>query len=110
MAPRPKMTIAHRAKQFAPFAAITGLDQAIDRQREELGETERRILAEESAAALDRSLRALRKGSLVTLGYYCAGRERSVSGPVERIEETDRVLRVAGVPISFDDILSIRLD
>ena len=101
------MTVEHRAKQFAPFAAITGLDRAIEKKREELEETEPRLLSEDSAAALDKALCALRKGDRVSLLYYQDRRYRTVSGTVERIEETERWLKIGPLHIPFDALEEI---
>ena len=55
------MTVENRAKQFAPFSAITGLDRAVDQKLREANRVEKRELSEERAAALDGKLRALRR-------------------------------------------------
>ena len=39
---RPKMPVSQRAKQFMPFAAVTGLDEAIRRVEIEFEMSERR--------------------------------------------------------------------
>ena len=46
------MPPSQRAKQFAPFDALTGLGAALERKRRELERTERPILAEERCADL----------------------------------------------------------
>lgn len=101
------MTVENRAKQFAPFAAITGLDRAIDSKRAELDWCERREFSEERAAELDEKLRALRKGMRVSVAYY-AGREyQSVSGLVAQLDPEERFLKLGEERISFDDISDI---
>ena len=44
---RAKMPVSQRAKQFMPFAAVTGLDEALLAKERELGLTDRRELPEE---------------------------------------------------------------
>ena len=50
---RPKMSRVHRAKQFMPFAAVTGLDEAIRRVEHEFEMNDRRDLSEEAIMALE---------------------------------------------------------
>lgn len=38
---RGRMAVSERAKQFMPFKAVTGLDEALERKRIELGVTEK---------------------------------------------------------------------
>lgn len=104
------MTVENRAKQFAPFAAITGLDRALEQKLRELNEVEKRELSEDRVAELDEKLRALRKGMRVSVGYYANREYCSVSGLVERIEPTERFLKIGGERICFDDISDIFLN
>lgn len=39
--PMAKMPVSERAKQFMPFKAVSGLDEALERKRIELGVTEK---------------------------------------------------------------------
>ncbi len=109
MAYRAKMTAEHRAKQFAPFSAITGLDRAVEQKLREAQQVEKRELAEDRAAELDEKLRALRRGMRVSVGYYAEREYRSVSGPVERIEPVEGFLKIAGERIPFGDISDVFL-
>jgi hypothetical protein len=101
------MTPEHRAKQFAPFAAITGLDRAIEQKRDELENCERREFSEEIDAALNKALCALRKGERAAVRYYRDGRYHTVSGTVERIDEAERWLKLGSLRILFDELEAI---
>ncbi len=101
------MTVENRAKQFAPFAAITGLDRALKKKQRELDRRERRELSEESAAELNERLRALQKGTRVTLRYYCDQEYRSLSGTVDRLEVTEGLLKLDSAQIPIADIVEI---
>lgn len=64
----PRMSVANRAKQFAPFAAVSGVDVALARK-------ERRLiphpeLSEDALAALDQTMARLAPGSHVAVEYY----------------------------------------
>ena len=71
-ATRPHMSMGDRAAQFAPFAALTGYEDAV---REAARLTEERVeLTEDAQAALDARLRLLADGSMagkaVTLTWF----------------------------------------
>ena len=57
-----------RAKQFMPFAALKGYEEAL-RQREDKPQ-QRIILGEDEAEELDRKLRSLTVGSRVKIRHY----------------------------------------
>jgi hypothetical protein len=101
------MTVENRAKQFAPFSAITGLDRALEKKRRELDHCGRRELSEESAAELDARLRSLRRGERVSVCFYSGQEYRHVSGSVERLEEAEGLLKLGGVRIPLTDIAEL---
>ena len=70
------MTVENRAKQFAPFSALTGLDLALEKKRRELDRSERREFSEASAAELNERLRALQRAFEAGQrpGPYCGHR------------------------------------
>ena len=62
------MDVGRRAKQFAPFAALRGLDETV-RQQEILYEP-RKILSEEKQNELDMKLRILAYGMKIQATYF----------------------------------------
>lgn len=50
---RGRMPVEQRAKQFLPFSAVTGLDEAIRRVEHEFEMNDRRDLSEEAIMALE---------------------------------------------------------
>lgn len=103
------MTVENRAKQFAPFSAITGLDRAVDQKLREVSQVEKRELSEDRAAELDEKLRALRRGMRVSLAYYAAGEYRSLSGLVEQLDPDEGFLKIGGETIPFADLSDVFL-
>ena len=85
---RARMPISQRAKQFMPFAAVTGLELALAKKERELGLAPPRELSEESADELNAALLSLRKGDHVSLLIYEDGEYLPVTGTVTRIDET----------------------
>lgn len=123
----PRMNVANRVKQFAPFAAVAGVDVALARK-------ERRLiphpeLAEDALVALDQAMTQLASGSRVTVEYYrpvAAYRERALldsqpapevgpslgervrlTGRFARIDHVRRELIVGDTHIPLADVLSL---
>lgn len=121
------MSVANRAKQFAPFAAVSGVDVALARK-------ERRLiphpeLSEDALSALDQTMARLSSGSRVAVEYYrpvAAYRERALldsqptpevdpplgervrlTGHLTRIDRVRRVLIVGETRIPLADVLSL---
>ena len=113
---RPQMPMSDRAAQFAPFAALTGYDSAI----EEAGRlTEGKIeLGEEALNALNRRYRllvdALGGEPEVEITYFRpddrkkGGAYLTVTGIVRKIDEYARLITMRdGTRIPMDDVLRI---
>ena len=116
---RPRMSMADRAAQFSPFAALSGYGDAV---RETARLTGQRIELDESAkAALDEKLRLLaeviedRPEAVIT--YFLPDRRKAggeyvmVSGTVKRADSVQRELVMTdGTRIPVEDILDIAGD
>lgn len=113
---RPAMDGADRAAQFAPFAALTGHKDAVA-EAARLTE-ERRILADDEKAQLDRRLRRLRESlgecPVVRVEYFvedslkAGGAYACCEGPVRTIDEVGGLLifrEGAVVPLAAIDVL-----
>ena len=96
----PRMSMAERAAQFAPFAALTGYAEAI---RETARQTEeRRELDDQERAALDKALSEIRdhlaEHPAVSLTYFMADRRKAggtyltIEGRVRNIDDAARTL------------------
>ena len=64
---REKMPIEQRAKLFMPFAALRGLEEALEKKREEMLKENKIILSEDGIMEVDNLLRNLKKGDEVFL-------------------------------------------
>ena len=101
------MPPSKRAKQFAPFQALKGLNEAI--ANKEKVTTPRRELTEESIAEINRVLINLASGSLVTAVYYCDFEQeyRQLTGYVKRVDPLCKCLQIGNVSIDFRDLSSL---
>ncbi len=108
MATREKMSRQDRAKQFVPFAALKGYEDAL-RAKEKVV-VPKIELTEERKEELDRQIRKIRPGDMAEVVYFSQGEYLRVTGMVSRLDVDARVLRVVNTGIAFADILEIRTD
>lgn len=119
------MPVSQRAKQFMPFAAVTGLDEALRRKERELGLSERPDVTDEDAAAINERLAFLGKGEEVGIVYYCAGEYETAEGIVRSVDTAFRRIVVEEaddsqgsqtvrkrnvIEIDMEDIIEIRTE
>lgn len=110
------MDQTHRAKQFAPFDALDGFDEAIY-AKEVLYVAQKKMDEDD----LNKKLAALQyRKRPVTITYFvpCSdenndafeaglGTYKSVTGTVWKIDEETETLKIGGQTISFEDIRDI---
>ncbi len=104
--PKTKMSTADRAKQFAPFSALKGLDEAL-RQKERVF-VEKPEFSDEAAEELSRKIAEICVGMRVCVVYYSDGECISIDGLVTGIDKTFKKLTVVKTEIPMDDILDIK--
>ena len=107
---RHPMPVSQRAKQFMPFAAVTGLTQALERKERELMLTERKEPSEERAEKLNQCLNEIKKGDGTAVTYFAEGEYLTVTGTVKTVDKLRRILAVGDVKISFDDLYDIEIN
>ena len=105
MAERQKMSIESRAKQFMPFAALKGLEQALAKKEKIV--VEKIELSDDMKEELDRRIHNICKGMIVTVIYYENEEYLKTIGMVARIDTDNRVLQVVENKINFENIYSL---
>ena len=103
------MTREERARQFMPFDAMKGLQEALRDREERHSRTERREISEELLEQNTRVMQRLKKGMTVTVLYYRAFHDVKRSGRVTDINNTYKYLKLEEEQIYFDDIYSITI-
>ncbi|MCH5324844.1 MAG: YolD-like family protein [Eubacterium sp.] len=102
------MPISERAKQFMPFAAVKGLEEALAAKERERTFIPRTELSDHAAERLNRRLCRLEWGDTVTVKYYRHGEYLTASGRITRLDVTYRVMMIGeDIVIDFDDIYSV---
>ncbi|MFQ7527436.1 MAG: hypothetical protein ACLRMN_07455 [Mediterraneibacter gnavus] len=77
------MDVQHRAKQFAPFAALRGFEEIVRKQ--EILYEQRKMLSEEQKCGLDRQLQMVSVGMKIQATYFKESREMKPAGQYHTI-------------------------
>lgn len=108
---RRKMETAHRAKIFAPFAALKGFEEAV--RKEEIIYEPQVELPEEKKREIDWKLKRIQKGMQVKIRYFEEnseipgyGLQKKVHGTVDFFDPAIH-LRIGDTEIAVADITSI---
>ena len=107
MAVRQKMSREERAKQFMPFAALKGYEDAL-REKEKI-RVEKIILTEERMEELNWKLNQVKQKDMITVIYYDKGEYLKITGVLSMLDQNARVLNVVNQKIPFDSIYDIQL-
>ena len=104
---RAKMPLSQRAKIFAPFDALTGLRQAL-KEKEKI-RVPRKEISEDMAEEIDRELKNLEIGKIVTVVWYNNLEENYIqlTGECKKIDVQKRFIQIEKTDIYFDNIYSI---
>lgn len=105
MSNRTKMSQAERAKQFMPFAALKGFEEAL-REKERIV-VEKISLSEESKEELDRKFQQIHRNDIITVVYFQKDEYVKITGMVARLDKDARILKIVNTKIPFDDIYDI---
>ena len=99
---------ADRARQFMPFAALTGYYEVI-KQREKIIEP-RKELYEDEAEILSEKMKHITKGMLITLTYYKEDYYDTITGLASDFDPIYRTITIVKTKIPIDDIYDIRIE
>jgi len=102
-----KMDRENRAKQFAPFSALRGLEELI--HAEERIWVEKRELSEEAKEELNDKLSQIQQGDTVKAEYYRNGAYHLCAGTVEKISSQGKYMIVEEIKIEFDRLFTLEL-
>lgn len=104
---RAKMPRSQRAKQFATFDALVGLRQAL-KEKEKI-RVPRKEISEDMAEEIDRNLKSLESGKIITVVWYNNLEENYIqlTGECKKIDAQKRFIQIEKTDIYFDDIYEI---
>ena len=103
------MTRAERAKQFAPFDAMKGLQEALRDREERHTRVEKHEISEEMADHNSKVILKLARGMKVEIYYYCAFHDVTKRGTITGVDTEFKDLKLDNEGIWFDDIYAIKI-
>lgn len=101
-----RMKRSDRAKQFAPFSALKGLEKAI--QEQENLRTQPVLLSETRNAELDYLLHQVQPGQSIQITFYNGQRYQTVKGQVRKIDRSGKFLLVDECRVPIASIYEIQ--
>ena len=107
MAERVKMSRSDRAKQFAPFDALKGLQETIKIKEYEHERIIRGEISEDEIKEISDVILSLEKGDNVKIEFFRDGHIISLSG-LAKVDVFNQKILVGAFEINFDDIKKIK--
>lgn len=104
---RLKMRREDRAKQFAPFAALKGFDEALRAKEKIIVEKPR--LSEEERDELDRNLHIIERGNLVKVNYYEDDECLEMTGVLSKVDMDAGYIKVVNKKLAFSDVYHLEV-
>ena len=99
-----------RAKQFAPFDALKGLQEALRMKEYEHERQQKGDVPEEKILEISANLQKIDKSSLIEIKYFFDGYEKNYSGRIISIDLIFQTIRLTDkISVNFSDILDLKL-
>ena len=98
-----------RAKQFAPFDAMKGLQEALRDREERHARVERHDISEEQQQRNSEVLMQLQKGDRIELECFCSFHDVMKTGRITENSTVFHYLKLNGEKIFYEDIYSIEI-
>lgn len=103
------MSRKDRAKQFAPFDALKGLQKALRLKEFEHEIVEKGDVSEENLNKISTIFLNLKKSDVLKIKYYCDGHYFEIKGNC-KLEIENNQLVVKGKKIKLDDVYDVNLE
>ena len=103
------MTRLDRAKQFAPFDAMKGLQEALRDREERHTRVEKHEISEDTIEEISKVISRLERGMTVEISCYSAFHDVIKQGIVTDVSIPYQYLKLGNERIWFDDIYAIRI-
>lgn len=99
------MSTADRAKQFLPFNALKGFEEAVGKRRKL--DFEPVLMGEDAETELDKKIHDIAPGDIVRVVFYGNREFNERCGRVKKIHEYERLLELEEAKIRINDIISL---
>lgn len=98
----------NRAKQFAPFNALKGFQEALRMKEYEHDKTLKKDLSEDQILKISSTILNMSKNDYAKIKFFVDGYYKELTSKV-KVDFENKVLNVENYNISFDDIFDIEL-
>ncbi len=105
---RSKMKRSERAKQFMPFAALKGYEEALRKKEHKV--VNMPALTEDMKDELDYAFSKIEKNDIARIVYISDDECLEIHGMISRVDFDSRILKVVNTKIPFEDILRLVID
>jgi len=95
-----------RAKQFAPFDALKGLQEALRMEEYKHERIEKGDISQEKIEEISKVISEIEKDDLVEVSYFFDGYYKTLKGKA-RVDIIEQKLKVNEKTIMFDDITEL---
>lgn len=96
-----------RAKQFLPFDALKGLQEAL--REKEIVYEDRRELSEEMYEDLSLKFQRIDENTYIKIKFYNNRKYMNLEGKVQKLNENKKYLIINSVKVNFFDIVEIEI-
>ena len=97
-----------RAKQFMPFDALKGFKEEIKKRNKVV--VKKKVLSEDDLAELERKIKLIEVGHIVTLIYFDEQDYIKVSGVVSKIDFESKMIKIVKTKIDISKIIDIEIE
>ena len=102
------MDNVQRAKIFAPFQALSGLEYALRKKEKEVEYEQRKTLSEDKIGQIDRRLKKLKPGDEISVLFYSDGKYELFKGRLCFVDKRRGCLTFEDNDIYFEDVYTVR--
>lgn len=103
------MPRSERAKQFAPFDALKGLQKALRLKEYEHDRMVRGDIDDETIDKISKQLQKIKKNDTIYIKYFEDGYYKEFKEKVKRIDVNKREVELEGKTIFFDDLFDLNI-
>lgn len=97
-----------RAKQFMPFDALKGLNEALRLKEYQYDREQKGDLGDEQILKISNNLKEITKDTLVSLDYFIDGYKKNYIGKI-KVDIIEKTISFNSKKIDFMDILDLTL-
>ena len=103
------MPRSERAKQFAPFDALKGLQKALRLKEYEHDRMVRGDIDDETIDKISKQLQKIKKNDSIYIKYFEDGYYKELQEKVKRIDVNKREVELESKTIFFDDLFDLNI-